>query len=241
VGSSAQGITATEDAFGISQFGHPLGGSASVSYNITGTPKLALDAGQGEFQDVITLSFGPLNGDPGLLYVLYDLHGSISTTGNGHAFSEVFIAGGNTDQNYVFNYTSSTSGLFALPKPLSFTYGQPFDLYMAIEAVAGTVSLSGNAVDFVNTVGKGSGSADFSNTLTLTGLIPTDLNGDTVTGATFSSVSGTEYSIKGIVPEPISGALFFVGLLVICFCMNRQSLGKPSKYLTSTTGNKPAI
>ena len=64
-----------------------------------------------------------------------------------------------------------------------------------------------------NFTGAGSIAADFSDTLVLRGLIPSDMNGQRELGATFSSSSGTEYSVNGIVPEPTSVVLVAVGLL----------------------------
>jgi hypothetical protein len=61
------------------------------------------------------------------------------------------------------------------------------------------------------TLGVGSGSSSFFNTLQLTGLTPTSSN-QLVTDAVFASGSGTQYSTNGVVPEPGSIALLGTGL-----------------------------
>jgi hypothetical protein len=64
------------------------------------------------------------------------------------------------------------------------------------------------AATSVPQIGVGSGSADFYNTLLISGLLPRGQNGNLVL-AQFSSGSGTRYGVNGVVPEP--GSLFLLG------------------------------
>ena len=87
-----------------------------------------------------------------------------------------------------------------------FVYGAPFFLSYFLGTGAGT------PIDFTEIVGTGSGSANFFNTLTLTGLQPLDSAESPVRNAQFSSASGTTYSESGVVPEPATLALIAVGI-----------------------------
>ena len=97
--------------------------------------------------------------------------------------------------------------MFSLTQSVPCVYGQPFMLDFILEA---EVATGPNTTS--TTTGIGSGSADFYNTFVLTGLDPQDLTGDHAVGATFSSESGTEYTIDGVIPEPASGTFLLFGL-----------------------------
>jgi hypothetical protein len=207
VGSAPLGTMVTLNASGEGGYG-ALHASASVFFNITGSPKWALDAAQGAFGDVVTIYASGLNGSPGLLNISYTLDGSIVMTGAANAYAVVRARGGTTALS-TQRYTSSTTGTFSLPAPIGFTYGQPFELDFFLDANAGT--LNSNDTRFAAT-GSGSGSADFTKTLVLSSLIPTDLDGNQVVGAQFTSASGTQYSTAGVVPEPST----FWPLILLC-------------------------
>jgi hypothetical protein len=99
-----------------------------------------------------------------------------------------------------------------LPDPIQFVYGQPFGLSIYLGASAGTATGYG----VLNEVtGSGGGSADFFDTFVLTGLDPTDASGNSVSGAVFSSQSGTVYSIDGVVPEPSTIVPLLFGLVAV--------------------------
>ncbi|MBL8237460.1 MAG: hypothetical protein JNM66_08585 [Bryobacterales bacterium] len=209
-GNSLTVLSSGDASFGV------LKASASASYNITGSPINAYGSGIAGFIDIITIDFAPWNGSTGLLNVYYTLDGTISSTGAGKGIANVFLSAGtdqSTSQSRVQTYTSSTSGVFSVGAPISFVYGQPFGLFFSLYACAGGGDLVG--CGFPHVTGTGSGDADFSNTFVLSGLIPTDLNGNQAVGALFSSQSGTQYSVNGVggVPEPASGIL-----VMICLC-----------------------
>jgi len=66
--------------------------------------------------------------------------------------------------------------------------------------------------------GGGTLTSDFSDTFELSGLIPTDTNGNPVIGATFTSASGTVYTVNGVVPEPSSTGIIasaIIGMLAL--------------------------
>lgn len=149
---------------------------------------------------------------PGLLFVDYTLDGMISSSGNGGAFSDVvlfFDPNTQNSQQRENDYFTSTSGVHSLGAPLNFTFGQPFvfDFSLFTCAGKGLLCLGGQAN------GVGFGNANFFDTLTLSGLIPTDLNGIEATGAQFTSASGTQYTVNGVAaPEPATLTLTALGL-----------------------------
>jgi hypothetical protein len=173
-----------------------LGASASSSFDVSGTPESDFITANANFEDILTISDPALTGQPGLLYVSYSLDGTVS----GSAFAVVVTEAGTAlQQQWAQEYDSSVDGTFSLPAPIQFVYGQAFGLSMQLSVSAGTPT--GYGVLNAET-GTGSGTADFFDPFVLTGLEPTDSKGETVTGAVFSSVSGTSYSIDGVVPEP---------------------------------------
>ncbi len=200
-------------------------GSFSVrsqsTFDIDGPPTTAYTTAHARFIDLITISFAPWNGSPGLLHVFYTLTGETIESGNGNAFVYVLLrAGANTEtaDKRSWTYDQSTSGIFSIGPPLHFIYGQPFGLDFSLAAITGTAypSCCNGNFGVGEETGTGFGSADFFNTFVLSGLIPTDLSGNQALGATFSSGSGTQYGLGGInpaqpVPEPSSLLLLAVG------------------------------
>jgi hypothetical protein len=186
-----------------------LGASASSSFDVSGTPESDFITANANFEDILTISDPALNGQPGLLYASYSLDGTIS----GSAFAVVITEAGTAlQQQWTQQYDSSVNGTFSLPAPIQFVYGQPFGLSMQLSVSAGTPT--GYGVLNAET-GTGSGTADFFDPFVLTGLDPTDADGNPVTGAEFSSQSGTHYSVDGVVPEPST----VVSLLLIFTAM----------------------
>lgn len=184
-----------------------LSSSASGSFNISGAATTTYTEAYASFTDLITVSYAPWNGSPGLMYYNYTLDGTVSSTGNGTAFAAVCDGGGPTSyplslacQDFTAPATSGTFSAQAIP----FVYGQPFSLEFSLTTYAGA---------FQPETGSGSGIAMFFNTLVLSGLTPTDLSGVPAIGAQFSSASGTQYSIDGVIPEPSTGSLCVLGLI----------------------------
>lgn len=112
-------------------------------------------------------------------------------------------------------YQYATSGAHAGPLPSdplvfspTFEWDKPFYLTMMLAVGAGTpltslLDCNGGDACLTPTIGTGSGTADFYNTLLLSGLVPKDANGDPVLSARFASGSGATYSLDGIVAQPV--------------------------------------
>jgi len=192
------GVSMTVSGLGQAGYG-VLKADTSASFDIAGTPVVVYSYGASAFRDVVTIDFAPWNGSSGLLFVSYALNGTIVASGNSNAGLNVETYGGPTDSQIMFqDYASSVSGLFTAPAPINFIYGQPFNLGLELWAEAGT---QGSVVGFfwnkpANEIG--SASANFSNTLILVSLVPTDVNGNQAVGAQFFSASGTQYSQDGV-------------------------------------------
>jgi hypothetical protein len=212
-GSLAAGALVTAQASAIASYG-TFGVLSSNTVDVTGVPANVQVTANAGFQDIVTISFAPFTGDPGILYISYTVNGTIANSGVDNSFTQLSVqlgpATGSLNQFYGTTLSSSTSGTFAIPQEFTFIYGQPFAMNFELFAQSGSaVALpGGDTYDYFS--GLGSASDNFLDTVTLSGLTPLDPTGQTVvTGAQFSSESGTQYGLTGIVPEPS-----FIGLMV---------------------------
>jgi hypothetical protein len=187
-----------------------LGASSSTTVNIVGSPAVASGYTEADFTEVMTVNFAPLTGQTGKMLINFDLNGNITKSGIENPFALVYIfVGPSLEQEYSTAFFNSNTGLFYVPKTFTFTYGQPFGIELSLVADSGTVtpaivSSNGNwGINSTFAVGQGSGTASFFNTLVLSGLVVTDSSGNPVTGATFSSASGTRYGPNGVVANAI--------------------------------------
>jgi|SRR5579864_1486591 len=192
------GAPLTASLFAETGFG-TMRSSASASFNISGSPAVAFAFADAIFGDIITVNSPPFNGQPGLLIVTYQLSGSISKQGRAGASTDVDISVSNPDssnfQDYSTIYTSSVSGVFIVPQIFHVTYGQPYVQQFLLQTRTGTMS----PTQFLPTIGQGSGTVDFSNTLVLVGLEFQDANGNPLPSPpSITSASGTNYSENGI-------------------------------------------
>jgi hypothetical protein len=200
-GSQALGALISADALSVSRVGL-LRSRDSVSFQVTASPKVVLAVNQALVEDVITIDFAPFRGQTGLLFVQYQLSGNVSNNGPARAFAEVSVVARTLNvQRFPALHASSGGGIFRIPTPINFIYGQPFILGLLLNTVAGTASPHANGIGFdpFVSIGKGTARADFSNTLALVALDVTDSNGNPLPSPpTFSSVSGASYSADGI-------------------------------------------
>lgn len=194
-----------------------------------------------EFQDILTISFAPFNGKQGLLALNFNLDGTLSGSAPGTlpvqsaepALTDVeSCVGALTEgtpecQSDVFTPSTPTvSGTFGYPHFFTFTYGQPFPLLFNLN-VSGLYGICQVLCTFT---GTGSTNEDFSDTLVLSGLQVFDQSGNPVTGATFTSESGTQYGPTGVIPEPSFFKLIFIGLVALVFASRSNTFRTP-KYL----------
>jgi hypothetical protein len=217
-----------------------LQAGASGTYNLSsqGTRDAFALAGM---VDQLTLSALGVTGT-GTLDLSFLLEGELAGTGGGGGAMFAGVAWGQNsellgsgNQFQVFQYATSGPHAGALPSapvvvsPITFEWGQPFYLQMVLAVGAGTPVTSlldcnhGDAC-LTPISGTGSGTADFYNTMLLSGLIPRDANGDPVLNAQFSSGSGSTYSLDGIVAQPVPepGSLLLLGTGVMALAHKRR-------------------
>jgi len=185
-----------------------LRASTSDTFTISGSPLVAYTKVDAQFQDIITISFPPFDGQPGILFLRYKLRGTTSATGlagaEAYVIANVSGPGLPANQFCVSGYSSPlVGGIFLCPVAFQFTYGQPFALYFDLGSASGTFKPnstgSGGLLDTAKTAGQGAGTANFSNTFVLSGIEAFDVNGNPLPSApTITSASGTVYSVNGI-------------------------------------------
>jgi hypothetical protein len=180
--------------------------------NPDGSPQYLQVVGQAIFNDTLTLN---PTVDP-IVALRYQFHvdGSVTNTQDSYAFLS-FAAGSNS---IVFETTSTTD--WSTPD-WNVTPGAPIPIGGSFGAVFGV-----NTADTPEGVTV-SGTSDFYNTLTLTGIQLLDANGNPVNGATYLTASGTHYNIVGATygpaatPEPGCIA-YIVGVGVVGAAWRRR-------------------
>ncbi len=245
-GSTGSGPgTITGSGFGSSADG-AFGASAQLTVACSATqsnPTCGPNAAYGfaAFTDTIdiipsTVQFADLNGSFGTLSLTYDVHGSTSGSNGGGLLAFATLGGGSSyfcsdgpdfmrcpsvsnyngtglSVNYVTECNLTSSGSCGGFGHYGFVFGEPFDLttfFGALVIDAGTTSLRVSHTDTI--------SADFADTMQITGIQILDSNGSAVNGWSIVSGAGLDYSPNGIsspttVPEP-STFLLLGGVLV---------------------------
>ena len=228
-GATALDLTGSDftvSAAALPEYG-ALHARASLTFNLSSPDERNVFAATG-WTDQLTISSPGLNGTSGLLDVSFLLDGTLTSSGVGFAGVVLGIGWSDTPidlngsgvANVLNLYKSIPSTGQLVNTSVPFTYGTPFYLGSFLFVGAGTLTDCPSCellVQGIAVKGAGSGTADFYNTLTLTGLHPSDINGNAVSNVQFSSGSGTAYTLDGVAtPEPTSLMLLGCGLLTFC-------------------------
>jgi len=204
-----------------------LQAGASGMYDLTSASTRAAFAAA-FVTDQLTLT-APGQTGSGTLEISVQLDGVLQSTGGGGG--ALFAAVGWGPDSDVLNsplttakiVQQATSGTHAgLQPPLvlsvPFVWGEQFYLGLILGVGAGTpvtslIDCFGGDACLTPVSGTGSGTADFFHTMTLTGLVPMDAQGNRVLGTQFSSGSGAVYATNGIVSQPVPepGSLLLIG------------------------------
>jgi hypothetical protein len=192
--------------------------SAAGAFSVNNSQAWSL--GFVSFNEGMLINSATKNGQTGKLKIGYHIDGTVSDSGQATAFLQVVArVYAPSLQNYVKDYQASTDGTFLIPQNFTFTYGQPFQLYLSMQAMVGTANIvpGTGGYNIVNRTGAGSGAVNFFNTLRVNELSTYDANDVPVGDSLFISDSGTAYSQAGVadVPEPGSLALLAIGALAL--------------------------
>lgn len=210
--------------------------ASSATFSITGMSTTAWSGAFANSFDLITINSSALDGSSGQLLLNYELDGTIVTSGAGKSIVEVAISA--DAEEYWTSYTSSTSGIFRVPKSFTFVFGQPFTFGICLGSLTGPgLSASGGSQPGNShvstflcapaagpTTGSGSAAADFG--LRLLPMLVTDNLGNPVLDAQFTSESGTQYNA---VPEGSSFLMLGSGLITLAVL-------RPKRYQSTLTG-----
>jgi hypothetical protein len=174
--------------------------------------------------DTLTITApGVASGTSGLLDLSVTLDGTVTKSGTADAGTGVIVAWGGTepleDQELQgFSASTSTSEVFTVEVP--FTFGDPFLVTLFMFSTAGTIGVCDDITPCPETEGTnpylasglGASSADFFNTLVLSGLVPT-VGGIPVADPLFTAESGVQYTVNGVAPQvvPEPGTLVLLG------------------------------
>jgi hypothetical protein len=211
------------------QFGR-LRAGASGSYNLSSSSTRMAGA-FAVAQDELTIGAPGLDGQAGTLDVSVTLDGTLNRIGGAGAAAWVAVDSGSdpnpfSGNNQSFSFDYVTVPVSPTVVTVDLVWGQPFYLTMILGAAVGTpltcLACRGGDSNVGPATGAGSATADFLNTLTLSGLLPRDANGNPVLTAQYSSASTTQYSVNGVVPEPGTLLLLATGLALT---LRRRRLG----------------
>jgi hypothetical protein len=208
--------TGTATMSGTAQAGYGiLQASSAESFSGSATPVFSYLDSYASFFDNLTISFAPFTGETGYLSIGFSLVGTNAQTGSLNAEASLQAVLGM--QSSALGFTSSAPpgpGVVFFPETFSFVFGQPIDFIVNLGTVAGSFNPgSDGSIGPYQTTVPGTASSYFADTFILNALDVTDAQGNIVSGVTFSSESGTQYSTDGVVPEPSSRILVLSGLL----------------------------
>lgn len=190
----------------------------AVSYDLS-SPGYRFVAGNAQVIDRLTITAnGIAPGTAGLLDTSFTLDGTITKSGTGDAATIFAVQwGGNAPFDQAdgqgFVKSSSTAETFSV-NAIPFVFGQPFYFSLFMASGAGTIRACpacDEGIEIFQATGAGGGSADFFNTLLLSGLTPTDLQGNPIANPLFASDSGAQYTVNGVTAVPEPGTLILLG------------------------------
>jgi hypothetical protein len=206
---------------------------ASASYDLA-DPGYRIAAASAIVADWLTITApGVADGTSGVLDVSVTLDGTITKSGTADAGTFVGVLWGGTapleGQDFqAFTTSTSASDVFTIGVP--FTFGDRFLLTLWLFSTAGTIGVCDELTptacpETEGTTpylasGVGASSADFFNTLVLSGLVP-KIGGIPVANPVFTADSGAQYTVNGVVPEP--GTLLLLGTGVTFLLARRRN------------------
>jgi hypothetical protein len=201
--------------------GGPGDMKASASYTLSAAGYFSQFGANAEFYDEITVtSPGETTGALGYLILSFQIDGTTTPSGLGQmnvawqdsvGTAPLAVANATTASCQGQSQASQmqSGGCYfqgdvnPIMNPIPFHFGDP--ILLGFFFGAGTYPGPGEL----------SGSADYSETETLTGIQVMDTNMNAISNSTFTSASGVQYSADGVAPEPGTVLLFASAMTLI--------------------------
>lgn len=216
-GSGATAFTMSSTA--LSSFGTLQAGSSLTMTSYSGSTLPHETIAEAFFRELLTVNTGAF------FVPIFTITGSIvdqdgGNAGNAVPYADLIVTTrtGDSPAERVSETCVLTGANTCTFSPRPVIAGSPFVFAVALFTQARVQPNAGGVL----ASGTLKAEANFSNTVTLTGIQILDANGNPITTFQITSGSGQQYTAAGVVPEPAASALLGGGLLTLALAARRR-------------------